>query len=149
MLWDGPGSPDSKVQGAYMGPTWGQQDPGGPHVPCYQDPLSGHCAKYDLISNKLKKIFNNQRNFKKACAISSVPVDSILKTKDLQFDNIVIIGGTVSCHYDNLQCRQWWHSVKLTVFCFQCIALLGGRTSADPVHIGSVLVNYSKGFTFH
>ena len=26
------GNPDSKVQGAYMGPTWGRQDPGGPHV---------------------------------------------------------------------------------------------------------------------
>ena len=25
-------NPDSKVHGAYMGPTWGQQDPGGPHV---------------------------------------------------------------------------------------------------------------------
>ena len=24
--------PDSKVHGAYMGYTWGQQDPGGPHV---------------------------------------------------------------------------------------------------------------------
>ena len=24
--------PDSKVHGAYMGPTWGQQDLGGPHV---------------------------------------------------------------------------------------------------------------------
>ena len=24
--------PDSKVQGAHMGPTWGRQDPGGPHV---------------------------------------------------------------------------------------------------------------------
>ena len=24
--------PDSKVHGAHMGPTWGQQDPGGPHV---------------------------------------------------------------------------------------------------------------------
>ena len=27
--------PDSKVHGAYMGPTWGQQDPDGPHDPCY------------------------------------------------------------------------------------------------------------------
>ena len=26
------GVPDSKVQGAYMGPTWGQQDPGRLHV---------------------------------------------------------------------------------------------------------------------
>ena len=24
--------PDSKVDGANMGPTWGRQDPGGPHV---------------------------------------------------------------------------------------------------------------------
>ena len=24
--------PDKKVHGAYMGPTWGRQDPGGPHV---------------------------------------------------------------------------------------------------------------------
>ena len=24
--------PDSKVQEAYMGPTWGRQDPGGTHV---------------------------------------------------------------------------------------------------------------------
>ena len=24
--------PDSKVHGAYRGPTWGRQDPGGPHV---------------------------------------------------------------------------------------------------------------------
>ena len=24
--------PDSKVHGAKMGPIWGQQDPGGPHV---------------------------------------------------------------------------------------------------------------------
>ena len=26
------GNPDSKVQEAYMGPTWGRQDPGRPHV---------------------------------------------------------------------------------------------------------------------
>ena len=25
-------TPDSKVHWAYMGPTWGRQDPGGPHV---------------------------------------------------------------------------------------------------------------------
>ena len=28
--------PDSKVHGANMGPTWGRQDPGGPHV----DPMN-------------------------------------------------------------------------------------------------------------
>ena len=25
-------APDSKVHGANMGPIWGRQDPGGPHV---------------------------------------------------------------------------------------------------------------------
>ena len=25
-------SPDSKIYGANMGPTWGRQDPGGPHI---------------------------------------------------------------------------------------------------------------------
>ena len=25
-------NPDSKVHGANMGPIWGRQDPGGPHV---------------------------------------------------------------------------------------------------------------------
>ena len=24
--------PDSKVNGAHMGPIWGRQDPGGPHL---------------------------------------------------------------------------------------------------------------------
>ena len=30
-----------------------------------------------------------------------------LKTKDCQFDNFVATGGTLSCHYDNLQWHQW------------------------------------------
>ena len=29
-----------------------------------------------------------------------------LKTKDRQFDNVVVAGGTVSCHNDNLWCHQ-------------------------------------------
>ena len=27
-----PQDPDGKVHGAYMGPIWDRQDPGGPHV---------------------------------------------------------------------------------------------------------------------
>ena len=40
--------PDDKVYGANVGPTWGQQDPGGPHVgpmnfAIWDDPLDkGH-----------------------------------------------------------------------------------------------------------
>ena len=32
FLWLLIASPNSKVHGAHMGPTWGRQDPGGPHV---------------------------------------------------------------------------------------------------------------------
>ena len=39
MYWYKTHFPDSKVHGANMGPIWGRQDPGGPHVgphePCY------------------------------------------------------------------------------------------------------------------
>ena len=31
-IWRGCEPPDSKVHGANMGPIWGRQDPGGPHV---------------------------------------------------------------------------------------------------------------------
>ena len=32
MLISVDNNPDSKVHGANMGPIWGRQDPGGPHV---------------------------------------------------------------------------------------------------------------------
>ena len=33
VIWlNGDSIPDSKVHGANMGPIWGRQDPGGPHV---------------------------------------------------------------------------------------------------------------------
>ena len=40
----------------------------------------------------------------------------MLKTKDCQFDNFVIIGGTV--YYDNLQCHHWWQSCQIGLFVF-------------------------------
>ena len=36
-----------------------------------------------------------------------------LNTKDRQFDNVVITGGTVSCHKDNLWCPQWRQSCQI------------------------------------
>ena len=36
-----------------------------------------------------------------------------LKTKDRQFDNVVVTGGTVSCHNDNLWCQQWRQSCQI------------------------------------
>ena len=51
--------PDSKVHGAIMGPTWGRQDPGGPHVgpmnlairvKWWQRP---HQGQHDLLNAKM------------------------------------------------------------------------------------------------
>ena len=39
--------------------------------------------------------------------------ESPLKTKSSQFDNFVVTGGTVSCHYDNLRCHQWKQSRQI------------------------------------
>ena len=36
-----------------------------------------------------------------------------LKTKDRQFDNVVVTGGTVSYHKDNLCCPQWQQSCQI------------------------------------
>ena len=44
-----------------------------------------------------------------------------LKTKDHQFDNFVITGGTVSCHYDNLQCHQWQQSRQIDDLLFSVL----------------------------
>ena len=43
-----------------------------------------------------------------------------LKAKYRQFDNFVVIGGTVSCHYDNWWCHQWRHSYQIDNQLFQC-----------------------------
>ena len=49
--------PDNKVHGANMGPMWGQQDPGGPHVAPMNfaiwefvlSVLSGNCHDLDIV----------------------------------------------------------------------------------------------------
>ena len=38
--------PDNKVHGAIMGPTWGRQDPGGPHV----GPMNGAIWVFTALS---------------------------------------------------------------------------------------------------
>ena len=40
--------PDSKVHGANMGPTWGRQDPGGPHVGHMKIAFCAH-FEYDIV----------------------------------------------------------------------------------------------------
>ena len=47
---------------------------------------------------------------------SSTQLSHSLKRKYGQFDNFVVNGGTVSCHYDNLWCHQWRQSCQLDDF---------------------------------
>ena len=49
-------SPDSKVQGANMGPIWGRQDPGGPHVGPMNFAIWGStlCIGFGHISDYVK-----------------------------------------------------------------------------------------------
>ena len=45
--------------------------------------------------------------------LHNAPSSVCRKQKDHQFDNIVITGGAVSCHNDNLQCNQWQQSRQI------------------------------------
>ena len=49
----------------------------------------------------------------KAVESTAFNASSPLKTKDRQFDNFAITGGTVICHYNNLRCNQWRQSYQI------------------------------------
>ena len=51
------------------------------------------------------------------CNISLYWKQKIIKKK---FDNFVFTGGSVSCHYDNLRCHQWWQRYQIGDFFFLC-----------------------------
>ena len=54
----GQNHPDSKVHGANMGPTWGQQDPGWPHEPCYLGvPIADDCMIFTDTLNFIGDLF--------------------------------------------------------------------------------------------
>ena len=36
-----------------------------------------------------------------------------LERKACHFEKLVITGGTISCHYGNLWCLQWWQSCQI------------------------------------
>ena len=53
-------TPDSKVRGANMGPTWGRKDPGGPHVGHMNIAIWDHYLVHARSLNVLK---NNKKHF--------------------------------------------------------------------------------------
>ena len=48
MLYKATDIPDNKIHGANMGPIWGRQDPGGPHVDPMNFAIWDHYA-YDIV----------------------------------------------------------------------------------------------------
>ena len=46
-------SPDSKIHGANMGPTWGRQDPGGPHVNPHEPCCLGIYRSNTMVADDL------------------------------------------------------------------------------------------------
>ena len=50
-------------------------------------------------------------------------VTQTLRTKDRQFDNFVVTGGTVSCHYDNLRCHQSRQSCQTADLLFSVLTI--------------------------
>ena len=49
--------PDSKIHGVNVGPTWGRQDPGGPHV-CHTNLAIWDMTKHNAMRNYWKQLHN-------------------------------------------------------------------------------------------
>ena len=64
------------------------------------------------ISNHKSSLFfralNQHLIYKSRKAINWTNAEHALKRKCRHFDEILIIGCTGSCHFDNFQCSQWW-----------------------------------------
>ena len=79
---------DSKIHGANMGPIWGRQDLGGPHV-----------APWTLLSGCK---FNHVSKGDAAAVIS----------KGRHVDNLLVSDCTGGCHSDSLRYSQWGQSYQ-------------------------------------
>ena len=55
-----------------------------------------------------------------------------MKSKGHQFDNFVIIGGTVSCRNDNLRCHRWWESCQIDDIWFSVTICLSATVNIKP-----------------
>ena len=64
MSYDAYNVPDSEVYGAYMGPTWGRQDPGGPHVGPMDLAISGFKSPVMILLVQQFVKVNNKDNTK-------------------------------------------------------------------------------------
>ena len=108
--------PDSKVHGANMGPTWGREDPGGPHV-----------GPWTLLSGFTPKWWKHW-----------FPWKSYNSNIDLISMKIMVdCGGYID---SNWMTTKKWH---LNIFFLQINSLIPGRCTCNFIYIHSFQTQFS------
>ena len=83
--------PDSKVYGANIGPTWGRQDPGGPHVGPMNFAIWGkYCPTFDIVASYLPigNVYEFVRSSGRRCCNFTKPV-SVFMTQCISYKFVV------------------------------------------------------------
>ena len=96
------------------------------HVICDALMLIWSYRKQNCMYGQCSKIPNQVKCLHAFSTCQQLPCRNAMvssKTKGRQFDNFVVIGGTISCSNDNLRCHQWWRSCQSDDLCFQCIRM--------------------------
>ena len=126
--------PDSKVHGAYIGPTWGQLDPGGLHV----GPMN-FVISVVTVSHKLTKIFTVMVLF-----ISLLHVIKLVLCFSLEVstftDRMLADISTEPDHQDSIsqyQVRLYWYTIfHYTGKPSYNDHLMGGTSLPSGAHLG-------------
>ena len=94
--------PDSKVHGAYMGPTWGRQDPGGPHV----DPMN-RLAIGDIFTEQVYSV--SAANNQSVCERGQQPVcgDYVQCSYICSYDGTITVTSFENYSVWNHQQLRW------------------------------------------
>ena len=93
-VWNLYGAPDSKVRGAIMGPIWGRQDPGGPHV----GPMKrSHQVTRFFLSNGCMHSF-----YLRAALLLAERPQSYIKENDLGINVFILHKNVCECTKNDL-----------------------------------------------
>ena len=88
--------PDSKVHGANMGPIWGRQDPGGPHVGPMNIAIWGTMFRYPFVNQFNMVVIQVFAKYWEKTSTNS------LMEYSLQVDHVICV-----LHYSFLCCLQY------------------------------------------
>ena len=108
-------NPDSKVHGADMGPTWGQQDPGGPHVgPLYLIwEYNKKCSIYQLSKCLWKFDFQNYSHMPLGTLVKVVVIIGTLKNHETDVTKILLFPWVSACHISRISHTIWTNNGQI------------------------------------